>query len=150
MHILGFGTVAYFDFHRYLTILYAIIVALLLPSLALFLFYGDGRRIGSSFLTKFTIGNLGFSSALCKDVTLEVGNLSLTCPTGLMRKVVSFGVIPAEGRINDACLPNDETKQCEGTYDEDHAREKIREWCLNKPQCTIKSSEILTKSGPKE
>ena len=76
-HILGFGTVAYFDFHLYLMILYVIIVALLLPSLYLFLFYGDGRKIGSSFLNKFSIGNLGFSSAFCKDVTLQVGDLNL-------------------------------------------------------------------------
>jgi hypothetical protein len=102
MHILGFGTVAYLDFHRYLMILYAIIVALLLPSLTLFVFYGEGRRVGSSFFTKFTLANIGFTSSLCKDVTLQVGNLTLTCPTGVIGDIVSFGIIPAEGKINDA------------------------------------------------
>lgn len=111
LHILGFGTVAYFDFHLYLIILYIIVVILLLPSLYLFLFYGDGRKLGSSFLTKFSIGNIGFSSALCKDVTLQVGNLNLACPTAEIRRIESFGVIPSDGKVNDACWPNEETKR---------------------------------------
>jgi len=150
MHILGFGTVAYFDFHRYLMILYAIIVVLLLPSLAIFLFYGDGRRVGSSFFTKFTLANIGFTSTLCKDVTLAVGNLTLTCPTGDIGEVVSFGIIPAEGRINDACLPNDETKQCDGIIDYPKVRASIEETCLGKPFCTINALNLLAKSGPKD
>lgn len=102
LKILGFGTVAYFDFHLSLMIFYVIMVLLLLPSLYLFLFYGDGRKVGSSMLNKFNIGNIGFSSALCKDVTLQVGNLKLSCPTGEIRQVVSFGIIPSDGKVNDA------------------------------------------------
>jgi hypothetical protein len=145
---LGFGTVAYFDFHRYLMILYAIIVFVLLPSLGLFLFYGDGRRIGSTFFTKFTIGNLGFSSALCKDVTLAVGNLTLTCPTAEIRNIVSFGIIPADGKVNDACLPNTETKEWDHIFDHTHVKQQIENRCMGKPFCTINVAKLFKRKGP--
>ena len=150
LHILGFGTVAYFDFHRYLMILYLIIVIFLTPSLILFLFYGDGRRVGSSFFTQFTIGNIGFSSALWKDITLQVSNLTLTCPTGEIRKIVSFGVIPTEGKINDAWLPNNETKKWDTAIDFPAVQKQIEEWCLNREFCTIDSLKLLKKQGPED
>lgn len=111
LNLLGFGTVAYFDLQKYLILIFTIMFVLLLPSILLFVYYPNGRKIGSSFLNKFTIGNLGFSSVLCKDVSLKVGNLTMSCPTGEMRKIISFGLIPRDGLINDACLPNFETKQ---------------------------------------
>lgn len=150
MHILGFGTIAYLDFHRYLMILYALIVVLLLPSLTIFLFYGDGRRTGSSLFTQFTLANIGFTSALCKDVTLEVGNLTLTCPTGQIGEIVSFGIIPAEGKINDACLPNEETKMCDEVYDQEQAKLAIEKVCLGKPYCTINTLKLLASQGPED
>ena len=150
LQILGFGTVGYFDFHLYLMILYVIIVILLLPSLYLFLFYGDGRKLGSSFLNKFSIGNLGFSSAECKDVTLQVGNLQISCPTAEIRQIVSFGVIPSDGKVNDACWPNDETSTCAGVYDEASTRAKIEELCLGKPHCTIPAKSFITGQGRDE
>lgn len=148
--ILGFGTVAYFDFHRYLMILYGIIVVLLLPSLTIFLFYGDGRRVGGSFFTKFTLANIGFTSSLCKDVTLAVGNLTLTCPTGQIGEIVSFGIIPAEGVINDACLPNEETQRCDSIVDYDTVKSNIEDVCLGKPFCTIDVHKQLATQGPGE
>jgi hypothetical protein len=150
MHILGFGTVAYLDFHRYLVMLYAIIVALLLPSLTLFLFYGDGRRTGSSFFTKFTIANLGFTSTLCRDVTFAVGDLTLTCPSGRIGEIVSFGIIPAEGKINDACLPNEETVTCDSVIDFDFAEKEIKRKCIGKPYCTINAKQLVSSTGPEE
>ena len=148
LHILGFGTVAYFDFHRYLIILYLIIVVLLTPSLILFLFYGDGRRIGSNFLTQFSIGNIGFASIYCRDITLHVSNLTLTCPTGEIRKVVSFGVIPTEAKFNDAWMPNKETAECDSIVDYPAVRNQIEELCLNKEFWTIDALKLLKKEGP--
>ena len=49
------------------------------------------------------------------------------CPTGQMREIISFGIIPRDGINNDACLPNPETEQCEGSYNKEDLQEAIYE-----------------------
>lgn len=56
---------------------------------------------------------------------------------------MSFGIIPAEGKINDACLPNHETKQCDGIIDFDLARQRIEDRCMHEPYCTINVLKVL-------
>jgi len=102
LNTLGYGLTAYFELKRNLMIIFLIMFVLLLPSLILFVYYPNGRKSGSSFLNKFSVGNLGFSSALCKDVSLKVGNLTMSCPTGQMGKLISFGIMPRDAKDNDA------------------------------------------------
>jgi hypothetical protein len=147
LNLLGFGTVAYFDLQKYLIVIFSIMFILLLPSIMLFRYYPNGRRIGSSNLNKFTIGNLGFSSVLCKDVSLKVGNLTMSCPAGEMRELVSAGLIPRDGLINDACLPNSETAQCEESYDNDEIIEDFSAKCMNQSTCKIDANKYLKYQG---
>lgn len=147
LNYLGFGVVAFFDLQRYLLAIFTIMILLLLPSICLFLFYSDGRRFGSSFLNKFTIGNLGFSSTLWKDVSLHVGNLTMTWPTGEMREIVSFGIIPSDGLVNDACLSNSETAKCEESYHPEKLLIDIEEGWLNKSYCTIDPTKHIRAIG---
>jgi len=74
---LGFGTVAYFDIYNQLVVLYVIMLLLALPSIYLFAFYEGGNRDNHGWFHSLTIGNLGFSKAICTDVSLSVNKLSL-------------------------------------------------------------------------
>jgi len=74
---LGFGTVAYFDIHFQLAVIYFIILLLAIPSLYLFAFYEDGNRHYMGLFHTITIGNLGFSRTFCKDTALAVDRLTL-------------------------------------------------------------------------
>jgi hypothetical protein len=147
LNLLGFGAVAYFDLQKYLIVIFSIMFILLFPSLLLFRYYPNGRKIGSSSLNKYTIGNLGFSSVLCKDVSLQVGNITMSCPTGEMREIISAGLIPRDGLINDACLPNSETALCEKSFDNDEFLEDFNAKCLNNSTCTIDADKYLRHQG---
>jgi len=131
---LGFGTVAYFDIHFQLAILFAIMVLISLPSLYLFGFYKNGNRHWDGVLNFMSIGNIGFSNIVCKDTALAVNHLSLVCPSGQIGRIVSFGVIPSDAEILDACLQNEETKQCRDIYNEKYVRNEIELSCLGKSQ----------------
>ena len=63
------------------------------------------------------------------------GYLNLACYTGQIRTIHSFGVIPSDGVILDACEPNDETILCEATYDVDVVRQYIEDKCMDKREC---------------
>ena len=147
LNLLGYGTIAYLEIQRYLIYAFVLMLIVALPSFYLFLYYEGGRKSGSTILNYLSIGNLGFSSAVCKDISLKVGNLTMSWPTGNMKNVVSFGIIPSDGIINDACLPNSETKQWESSYDHETARIDIEKLCLNRTFCTIDSTKYLKSIG---
>ena len=63
--------------------------------------------------------------------------MNLRCFTGEIRTIHSFGLIPSDGNILDACLPNDETVRCDPVLDYDFALSYIEETCLNKRYCEI-------------
>ena len=83
----------------------------------LFSNYPNGDRLKRSVLSKINIGRLGFSKAYCKDINMESWFLKLTCYTGEIREVHSFGIIPSNGMILDACEPNEETRWCDNAFD---------------------------------
>lgn len=107
---LGFGTQAYFDIHVYLIGLFFFLSLLAIPSIYYYTTYASRNTSYSGFFHSISLGNLGFAEPLCKDISLGVGTLSLTCHTGRIMEIVSFGVTPREASILDACMPNEETK----------------------------------------
>lgn len=114
---LGYGTVAYFNFHEIMIWMLLIICLFIIPSMILFASYKNGNRDKrANFLSKVTIGRLGFSKAYCKDINMESRFLKLKCFTGEIWNVHSFGIIPSDGHILDACEPNEETKRCDNAY----------------------------------
>ena len=122
---LGFGTIAYFDIHFQLAVIFAIMLLISIPSLYLFAFYVNGNRHYDGLLHSIMIGNLGFSDTKCKDTALAVDRLNIVCSTGKIGRIVSFGIIPSDASVLDACLPNDETRQCEGVYNEPYVRNQL-------------------------
>ena len=147
LNLLGYGTIAYLEIQKYLIYAFIIMMILALPSYYLFLNYQGGRKSGSSILNLFSVGNLGFSSAVCKDTSLRVGNLTMDWPTGTMTNVISFGIIPSDGVINDAWFPNSETKLWEDSFDQASSKADIERLWLNRTYCTIDGSKYLKPSG---
>jgi len=68
---LGYGTVAYFNFHELMILMLLIICIIVIPSMILFSNYPNGDRLKRSVLSKINIGRLGFSKAYCKDINME-------------------------------------------------------------------------------
>ena len=115
---LGFGTIAYFDINFQLAVIFGLMILLALPSMYLFAYYENGNRHYDGIMHSIMIGNLGFSDTYCKDTALAVDRLNIVWATGKIGRIVSFGVIPSDASILDACLPNEETQLCEGVFDE--------------------------------
>lgn len=90
-------------------ILFLILTFLSAPSI----FYFFTSKSNTSFFRQLELGNLGFASALCEDVPLGVGKLSLDCPSGIITEIVDFGIIPHNAKVIDTCLSNIETKTCD-------------------------------------
>lgn len=74
---LGFGTVAYFDIHFQLAILFFIMLLLAIPSMYFFAYFKLGNRNKDGIMHAITLGNIGFSSIVCKDTALAVNHLHL-------------------------------------------------------------------------
>lgn len=55
----------------------------------------------------------------------------------MIKDVVSFGIIPGNANILDACLPNEETETCRTVLKEDEVAEIINKECLDQEFCTL-------------
>ena len=78
------------------------------------------------------MGNLGYSNAHCRNVDLGVGILTLSWSTGVIKDVVSFGIIPEHAKTLDAWLPTKETEDWSSVIKEDEIIEVINDECLGK------------------
>jgi len=123
---LGYGTVAYFYFHEFMIWMLIAICAISIPSMIFFTSYKNGDRdITHNSLYKFGIANLGFAKAYCWDTNMNSWFLRLECQTGEIRQIYSFGIIPSDGHILDACEPNNETRKCDDAFDRTRLRNFI-------------------------
>ena len=129
---LGFGTIAYFDIHFQLAVIFAIMLLLALPSMYLFAYWEHGDRRNDNLMHGIMLGNLGFADTRCRDTALAVDHLNLICNTGKIGRIVSFGVIPTDASVLDACLPNEETEQCNHVFNKDYVRQELELKCLGK------------------
>ncbi len=82
------------------------------PSMILFSSYGDNKHSVKP-LDKIQISNMGFASPYCRDTSLAVGTLILDCPSGLISKIVNFGLSPKDAWIMDPCMPNSDIHSCD-------------------------------------
>jgi hypothetical protein len=137
---LGYGFVAYFKFFEFTIIIFTILTLLALPSMYFYWNYRDQEDENFGWMNKLQMGNLGYSTALCRDVHFGVGQLTLSWQTGVIKDVVAFGVIPEDAKILDAWLPNYETETWDYILDEPTVIEKINSEWLDKDIWTF---EIL-------
>lgn len=98
-------------------ILFLLIVAVSIPNFWIFNDFDGGDRGDHDWIFRLSIAQLGFAKALCRDTSLGTGKLRLNCYAGQIQTIHSFGVIPSDGAIQDACVANEETIDCESSYD---------------------------------
>ena len=97
-----------------------------------YMYYRQADVSVVGLMNSLQMGNLGYSSALWRDVHLGVGKIMLTWETGVIKDVVAFGIIPEHAKIRDACLPNRETEDWDEIIKEDEAINMIEEKWLSK------------------
>ena len=93
-------------------VLFLILTAISIPNVWIFNDFDGGDWSDQSLLYRASIGQLGFAKALCRDTTLDSGLLNLKCYAGEIRTIHSFGIIPSNGKMLDACEHNQETELC--------------------------------------
>lgn len=101
--LLGFGMIAYRDLLLTFVYLFTVLSLILLPAM---LYYKghDGILSPLSFST-WSLGNMGYSSAQCSNIPLEVGKLSAQCPYGQIGQIYTFGVNPdLDGQVANKAL----------------------------------------------
>ena len=143
---LGYGFVAYFNFLEFIILIFTALTILSLPSMYFFWNYRDTQDQNIGWMNKLGMGNLGYSSALWRDVHLGVGKLTISCPTGVIKDVVSFGIIPENSNIQDICLPNEETEICRTVLKEEETTEIINNECLDKEIWTLDVISYVNKT----
>jgi len=118
---------------EFLIILFGVLTLLSLPSLYYYTTFRTSTNSIAGMFDKFSMANLGYSSALWNSVHLEISKLTLNCETGQMAELVSFGIIPAKSKVQDACFENEETAVWNNILQTDLLRAYIeQEWIGNK------------------
>lgn len=140
---------AFFDFYEWNIMIFTLLTLLALPSLFVFYSYSTEAH-GTYFFSKLELGNMGFASALCEDVPLGVGRISVSCPTGIIQETISFGIVPHLAKTMDACMPNEETQRCNYLYDEKQVQNLITKSCFSESTCSFDVNEFLKLKGGKE
>jgi len=109
---LGFGLIAYRRTLFSLSVGFAIMSAIMYPTIKA---YSQGGAIDFEATETpyglFSIANLGYSSVQCGTVPFNQQSLILTCPYGVITRIVDegkgFGVTPVSSPHRDACLRTD-------------------------------------------
>ena len=65
---------------------------------------------------KQSLGNLGYASTQCNQVSVGVGVLTLTCPYGVIGSITDYGVNDAKSGVQSTlCIENASNAQCQPT-----------------------------------
>ena len=89
---------------------------------------------------------MGFASPYCRDTSLAVGTLILDCPSGLISKIVNFGLSPKDAWIMDPCMPNSDIHSCDDAVHWQLTNDTITESCLGQQTCTLNVRDFVDKN----
>ena len=150
LNILGFGVAAYFAIHRYLMLIFFIIVLLSMPSIWYFCSNNDINVSAMGLMTQYTIGNIGNSEASWTDVSLEDKYLNVGCLAGKAKSIFSYGVNPLYNLNNDACVSSKLIETWDSIIDHELVKKTITEKWINQKYWEINNVNIFLKKegGP--
>jgi hypothetical protein len=106
---LGFGMNAFFDTLTYLMRLMLLMFLFSLPMIYIYSSYGAIENAPKGFISRFSLGNMGGASVMCKIVPLTTSNFTIACPVNSQISTGSlstnnFGVMPASLTKTNYCL----------------------------------------------
>jgi hypothetical protein len=149
---LGFGIISYFQMVKALFIL---MVLLSLFNLPLMFTYGsyDALKSGGDWLSStYFLGNMGQISTQCASSKLIGGQIEFSCNTGVISKIIDFGVYGPESQADlaETCSSKAglDTNMPDCSYLSDKSdkmfKGKILDSCLEKALCFIDIKDYLT------
>lgn len=134
---LGFGICAYFELIQTFFWLFIIITLLMIPCIQFFMNHkGYKSPIGYEI---YSLGNMGFSSAQCVNVPMDVSSTPLHCPYGTIGHIKDFGITPQGADISDNCVNNNNTIACSPFLNKQSLA--AIDSCIGKPSCTINATQ---------
>ena len=83
---LGFGIVAFRDIMKSMIVIFAIFTIFLIPQLSIF------KKYNNSTSNNLMLSSLGYSTALCVNLPVELGKVQAKCKFGQIGRILSFGV----------------------------------------------------------
>lgn len=135
----GYGVNAYFDTLDSFKLMFIMITLFCFP---LYVYYGTGVGlkgwVSFNTMSRFTMGNLGGSSVICKHQMLTRGTLRLFCPPNSVidARNIQYGVLSNQNEYHDQChskvvdeeLSENGFTNCKSVLDD----VKLKETFLNK------------------
>ena len=76
---MGFGMIAYFRMIRMMIGLFMLFTLLSIPAIAIYSKYDGISGLSNYSRAKYSLGNMGFSSANCQSIQILVGEIELKC-----------------------------------------------------------------------
>ncbi len=107
--ILGFGMIAYRDLLFTMIIIFSILTVVMMPAFFFFQKYDGIRPAAQKSYVKYSLGNMGYSTAQCSLIPLGAGDyedsfqVPLECPFGTFGTAYSFGVNKQSLLPNNYC-----------------------------------------------
>jgi len=136
----GIGIVSYRNTLFELFIMFAFLTLVSYPMKSAFAKGGAINDQVSTTYGKKSISNLGYASVQCMNVPYGMGIAVLSCPYGSMAEIVPNGVGATpflNNPVKDACLINDNNKNCSGKLDIVEVQKEFTQNCIGKNTCTF-------------
>ena len=138
--------VAYRDLMFILVLLFTVITLLMIPA---FIFYKSGTGISiPKGYTKFSLGNLGYSSSQCTRVPFDLNRIPMYCPYGNISTIAHFGINPSNMTDKDSCSnASPDTLICASSLNQkfiDNIKQLVVNPITNDFTHTFTESEIFT------
>lgn len=102
-NFLGFGMVAYRDLMLTLIWLFIVLSVIMLPAAFIYKGYDAINSPPHSVLSKYSLGNLGYSSTQCARIPYDSKKITLSCQYGKVRQIAHIGIIPGGLSDRDSC-----------------------------------------------
>ena len=140
----GIGIISYRTMLRQLIALFFAISILVIPC---FLCYHDNLelKVHNSWLSQWSLGNMGFMKTHCEFSPLVLNKIFLRCPYGQIEKIfpAGHGINSYDQKIRDACLvdPQFGNDMCDEVIDHDFLTKEFSQKCIGAQDCEIKLKE---------
>ena len=96
----GIGIFSFFKQLEKLMVLLTILTVFCFCNIGMYWHYGNSK-VSNNLIDYIQLGNLGYSSSLCKNIEISIGKLTLDCPAGQISHIKSYGIIPSTAKFHN-------------------------------------------------
>lgn len=96
-----------------------------------------------SFVTQYSLGNMGGSESLCKFSPMDSKKLILKCTMGYLdSKNAIFGIVPHDSKVKNYCVNNNVTQRCTQYMDMDKVQQILLSSCSDIHRCELNVAQM--------